>query len=207
MARSIVSGAAALLIVTAFAWPALACEGAEIVFEDKFNDDAGGWAINQDVEIKDGSFTFKLPPDAMQSDLNVTYTVNDADICSETVWPDGGSTILGAGLLFWGEDNRTYLQFGILNNGKFWIARRQDGKWYTIVENVDSSAIKVKPGESNTLRVKASGGDATFFINGEKVRDLRGQAPKGGWRFGLSGDNFDKAKDARVVFRSVKVTD
>ena len=207
MARSRVSGAAALLIAAAFAWPASACEGTETVFEDKFNDDAGGWAINQDVEIKDGSFTFKLPPDAMQSDLNVTYTVNDADICSETVWPDGGSTILGAGLLFWGEDNRNYLQFGILNNGKFWIARRQDGKWYTIVENVDSSAIKVKPGESNMLRVKASGGIATFFINGEKVRDLRGQAPKGGWRFGLSGDNFDKAKDARVVFRSVKVTD
>jgi hypothetical protein len=200
-------GAAALLIVAAFVWPASACEGTEVVFEDKFADDAGGWAINQDVEIKDGSFTFKLPPDAMQSDLNVTYTVNDADICTETVWPDGGSTILGAGLLFWGEDNRNYLQFGILNNGKFWIARRQDGKWYTIVENVDSSAIKVKPGESNMLRVKASGGDATFFINGEKVRDLRGQAPKGGWRFGLSGDNFDKAKDARVVFRNVKVTE
>ena len=207
MARSRVSGAAALLIIAAFAWPASACEGTEIVFEDKFADDAGGWAINQDVELKDGSFTFKLPPDAMQSDLNVTYTVNDADICSEAVWPDGGSTILGAGLLFWGEDNRNYLQFGILNNGKFWIARRQDGKWYTIVENVDSSAIKVKPGESNMLRVKASGGIATFFINGEKVRDLRGQAPKGGWRFGLSGDNFDKAKDARIVFRSVKVTD
>jgi len=207
MARSGVWGAAALLIVAAFVWPASACEGTEVVFEDKFADDAGGWAINQDVEIKDGSFTFKLPPDAMQSDLNVTYTVNDADICTETVWPDGGSTILGAGLLFWGEDNRNYLQFGILNNGKFWIARRQDGKWYTIVENVDSSAIKVKPGESNMLRVKASGGDATFFINGEKVRDLRGQAPKGGWRFGLSGDNFDKAKDARVVFRNVKVTE
>jgi hypothetical protein len=207
MARSRVSGAAALLVAAAFAWPASACEGTEIVFEDKFADDSGGWAINQDVEIKDGSFTFKLPPDAMQSDLNVTYTVNDADICSETVWPDGGSTILGAGLLFWGEDNRNYLQFGVLNNGKFWIARRQDGKWYTIVENVDSSAIKVKPGESNMLRVKASGGVATFFINGEKVRDLRGQTPKGGWRFGLSGDNFDKAKDARVVFRSVKVTE
>jgi hypothetical protein len=39
------------------------------------------------------------------------------------------------------------------------------------------------------------------------VRDLRGQAPKGGWRFGLSGDNFNTAKDARVVFKSVKVTD
>jgi hypothetical protein len=207
MARSGLGVAAALLCCAGFFEPAWACEGTEVVFEDKFADDSGGWAINQDVELKDGSFTFKLPPDAMQSDLNVTYTVNDADICSETVWPDGGSTILGAGLLFWGEDNRNYLQFGILNNGKFWIARRQDGKWYTIVENVDSSAIKVKSGESNMLRVKASGGVATFFINGTKVRDLRGQAPKGGWRFGLSGDNFDKAKGARVVFKSVKVTD
>ena len=118
-----------------------------------------------------------------------------------------GSSILGAGLLFWGEDNKNYLQFGVLNNGKFWIARRIEGKWHTIVENVDSSAIKVKPGESNMLRVKTSGDIATFFINGDKVRDLRGQAPKGGWRFGLSGDNFDKAKDARLVFKSVKVTD
>jgi len=207
MARSGLGVAAALLCCVGFVEPARACEGTQVVFEDKFTDDAGGWAINQDVEVKDGSFTFRLPPDAMQSDLNVTYTVDDADICSETVWPDGGSTILGAGLLFWGEDNRNYLQFGVLNNGKFWIARRQDGKWYTIVENVDSSAIKVKPGESNILRVKTSGGVATFFINGEKVRDLRGQAPKGGWRFGLSGDNFDKDKDARVVFRSVKVTE
>ena len=207
MARSGLGVAAALLCCVGFVEPAPACEGTQVVFEDKFTDDAGGWAINQDVEVKDGSFTFRLPPDAMQSDLNVTYTVDDADICSETVWPDGGSTILGAGLLFWGEDNRNYLQFGVLNNGKFWIARRQDGKWYTIVENVDSSAIKVKPGELNILRVKTSGGVATFFINGTKVRDLRGQAPKGGWRFGLSGDNFDKAKDARVVFKSVKVTD
>jgi hypothetical protein len=202
-----VPGAAALLFAVAFAWPASACEGTEIVFEDKFSDDAGGWAINKDVEVKDGGFTFKLPPDAMQSDLNVTYSVNDADICAEGVWPESDSSILGAGLLFWGEDNKNYLQFGVLNNGKFWIARRIEGKWHTIVENVASSAIKVKPGETNVLRVKASGDSAAFFINGEKVRDLRGQAPKGGWRFGLSADNFDKAKDARVVFRSVKVTD
>jgi hypothetical protein len=205
MAKCPVLLAAAMLCLAGLP-QASACEGSEVIFEDKFTDDAGGWAINQDVEVKDGSFVFKLPPDAMQSDLNVTYMVNDADICSEMVWPNGGSAILGAGLLFWGEDNRNYLQFGVLNNGKFWIARRLDGKWHTIIENVDSSAIKVKPGESNTLRVKATGDTATFFINGTKVRDLRGQAPKGGWRFGLSGDNFDKEKDARLTFKSVKVT-
>ena len=95
----------------------------------------------------------------------------------------------------------------MLNNGKFWIARKQDGKWHTIVENVESSAINTSPGAANTLRVKASGNQAAFFINGTKVRDLRGQPPKAGWRFGLSGDNFDKDKEARVLFRKVKVTD
>ncbi len=200
---AVATAALASSVATTFA-----CEGTNIVFEDDFADDAGGWAIHQDVGVKDGSFVFNLPPDAMQSDLNITYTVKDsADICSEAVWPEGDPAILGAGLLFWGEDNKNYFQFGVLNNGKFWIARRQEGKWHTIVENVDSDAIKEKPGETNMLRVKADDETAAFFINGTKVRDLRGQAPKGGWRFGLSGDNFDKDKDARVLFRSVKVTD
>jgi len=200
--------AGAILALASAPHPAAACEGTEVVFEDKFGDDAGGWAIHKDVEVKDGNFTFKLPPDAMLADLNITYTVTDAaDICSEAVWPDGEPGVLGAGLLFWGEDNKNYFQFGVLNNGKFWIARRQDGKWHTIVENVESDRIETKPGQSNTLRVKADDSTAAFFINGTKVRDLRGQAPKGGWRFGLSGDNFDKDKDARLQFKSVKVTD
>ena len=186
---------------------AAACEGEQIIFEDKFADDAGGWPLRDTVEVKDGAFVFKLPPDDMQSNLNVTFTVTDADICSETVWPDGEQPMLGAGLLFWGEDNRTYFQFGILNNGKFWIARKQGGKWLgTIAANVDSAAINKGAGATNTLRVKTNGNSVTFYINGTKVRELRGQAPKGGWRFGISGDNFDKQNDARVVFKTVKVT-
>jgi hypothetical protein len=202
------AGLAAFLLANP-AWLSLAaaCEGNEVIFEDKFADDAGGWPLRDTVEVKDGSFVFKLPPDDMQSDLNVTFTVKDADICSETVWPDGDQPMLGAGLLFWGVDNRTYFQFGILNNGKFWIARKQDGKWLgTIAANVDSPAIKLGPGAANTLRVKTSGNNVSFFINGTKVRDLRGQAPKGDWRFGLSADNFDKEKDGTVVFKTVKVT-
>ena len=200
-------GSAVLLAANLWQSKALACEGGEIIFEDQFADDAGGWPLRDTVEVKDGLFVFKLPPDDMQSNLNLTFTVKDADICSETVWPNGDQPMLGAGLLFWGEDNRTYFQFGILNNGKFWIARKQDGKWLgTIAANVESSAIKTAPGEANVLRVKAEGNKLSFYINGTKVRELRGQAPKGDWRFGLSGDNFDKEKEARIVFKTVKVT-
>ncbi len=207
MNRLIVLLAGVALCASSAALAAEACEGSTVVFQDNFTDDAGGWAVDQDIEVKGGAFTIKLRPDGMESNLNVTYTVQDADICSEAVWPDGEAKTLGAGLLFWGEDTKSYFQFGILNTGKFWIARRYDGKWHTIVENVPSDAIKMKPGETNKLRVSTSGNNAVFYINGTKVRELRGQPPKAGWRFGLSGDNFDKDKDARVTFKSVKVTE
>ncbi len=188
---------------------ASACDGGKILFEDKFDDDAGGWSLKNTIEVKDGSFVFKLPADDMQSNLNVTFTLHDADICADAVWPEGGDLpVLGAGLLFWGENNRTYYQFGILNNGRYWIARKQDGAWLgTIAANIDSPAINTSPGAVNTLRVDAKGNTLAFYINGTKVRELRGQAPSGGWRFGLSGDNFDKSKEATVLFTDMKVTD
>lgn len=187
---------------------ALACEGTEVIFEDKFENQAGGWSHKSTIEVKDGSLVFNLPADDMQSNLNVTFTVENADICTEAVWPPGGEqAILGAGVLFWGEDDRTYYQFGILNNGRFWIARKQDGAWVgTIAANIDTPAIKKSPGASNTLRVDAQGNTLAFYINGTKVRELRGQAPTGGWRFGLSGDNFDKDNEAIVLFTNMKVT-
>ena len=179
---------------------AQACDGSNIIFEDKFEDDAGGWSNKEAIEVRDGAFVFTLPPDDLQSNLNVTFTLKDADICAEAVWPESGDQpMLGAALLFWGENNRTYYQFGILNNGRFWISRKQDGAWFgTIAANIPSS---------NTLRVDAKGDSLEFYINGTKVRALRGQSPSGGWRFGLSGDNFDKMKDATVLFTNMKVTD
>jgi len=208
MRKSLLGLAIAGLVVAA-GGQASACDGSKIIFEDKFDDDAGGWSIKDTIEFKDGAFIFKLPADDMQSNLNVTFTVEDADICIDAVWPEGADQpVLGAGLLFWGENNRTYYQFGILNNGRFWIARKQDGAWLgTIAANIDSPAINKSPGAANTLRVDAKGNTLAFYINGTKVRELRGQAPSGGWRFGLSGDNFGKAKDATVLFTNMKVTD
>lgn len=196
----------------ASAGQARACEGGKVLFEDTFRNDGGGWSDKKAVSVGDGALTFTLPADDMQSNLNVMFNVEDADVCAETVWPHGAAQdetqqILGAGLLFWGEDNRSYYQFGILNNGRYWIARKKDGAWVgTIAANIDSPAINTAPGAANTLRVDAKGSQLGFYINGTKVRALRGQAPKGSWRFGLSGDNFDKTNGAIVLFTKMKVT-
>ena len=41
-------------IVLTVAPAAVACEGSKVVFEDKFQDDIGGWDTGQGLEIKDG---------------------------------------------------------------------------------------------------------------------------------------------------------
>ena len=206
-----------LAMLLASAGHLLACEGNDVLFEDGFEDKAGGWSQKKAVSIGDGALTFTLSADDMQSNLNVMFSVEDADVCAEAVWPHGGTQdqaaerkrqIIGAGLLFWGEDNRSYYQFGILNNGRYWIARKHNGEWVgTIAANIDSPAIKTAPGSSNTLRVDAKGDSLAFYINGTKVREVKGQAPEGGWRFGVSGDNFDKLAKATLLFTSMKVTD
>src|SRR5680860_1640181 len=87
--RKTVLGLAIAGLLVAIGDQALACDGSKIIFEDKFEDDAGGWSHKDTVEVKDGSFIFKLPADDMQSNLNVTFTLQDADICTEAVWPPG----------------------------------------------------------------------------------------------------------------------
>ena len=184
-----------------------ACDGPETIFEDKFADDAGGWPLKETIEVKDGLFIFKLPPDDMQSNLNVTFTVKDADICSETVWPNDeqGDAWRGAAVLGRGQPHlfpvRHSQQRQVLDRAQ---AGRQMARHHR--RQCRFRAIKQEPGAANVLRVKTNGNSVTFYINDTKVRELRGQAPKTDWRFGLSGDNFDKQKDARVVFKTVKVT-
>ncbi|WP_141693799.1 hypothetical protein [Methyloligella halotolerans] len=184
-----------------------ACDGSNEVFSDDFQDDAGGWALNRAVKIADGTFTFDLQPDEMQANLNVSHTIDqDVKICADAVWPEEEPGILGAGILFWGEDAKNYFQFGVLNTGKYWIARKENDRWQVIVQNVTSDAIKTGKGETNTLRIEANGDQVGFYVNGEKLRELRGQQPKGGWRFGLSGDNFDRQSAEAITFSSVTVT-
>lgn len=183
------------------------CNGPKTLFTDQFQDDAGGWALSSAVKIGDGSFDVQLQPNGMLANLNVSHTVKgDVNFCATAVWPDDNSGILGAGVLFWGEDAKNYFQFGVLNTGKYWLARKRKGEWQVIVNSAPSDAIDTTPGATNTLRVDASGNDVSLYVNDQKLQELRGQQPKGGWRFGLSGDNFDTKASAELNFSSVKVT-
>ena len=93
MFRQLCFVACGLVVLAATVVQARACEGSEVIFEDKFSDDAWGWTLNNTVQIKDGTF-IKLAPDDLETNLNVTFTVDNADICSEVVWPEGYPVML-----------------------------------------------------------------------------------------------------------------
>jgi hypothetical protein len=56
---------AAAIALALCAPAAFACEGqtGKVIFEDKFTDDSGGWALSApDTEIKDGSLLLRPKP-------------------------------------------------------------------------------------------------------------------------------------------------
>ncbi len=64
MRKSLLTAGLAVFLVANPAWQVAVadCEGDQVIFEDKFADDAGGWLLRDTVELKDGAFVFKLPP-------------------------------------------------------------------------------------------------------------------------------------------------
>jgi len=50
--RKSVLGLAIVGLLVAASGPASACDGGKIIFEDKFDDDAGGWSLKNTIEVK-----------------------------------------------------------------------------------------------------------------------------------------------------------
>jgi tetratricopeptide (TPR) repeat protein len=180
------------------------CRGQPIPFGNSASESTG-WDMTEGVGLQSGVLSFTVAPDNAKIELNSAYVVRDAQICSKFEWPHDADQVLGAGILFWAVDDKDFFQFGILNNGKFWVARKQAGKWQTIAANVESADIDIRPGASNTFAVHTQGDHALLFVNGTQVFNLTGQPQIAASRFGLSVDNFDKNQTLVLGFDDFKV--
>jgi hypothetical protein len=85
----ILFGATALAL---FAPRAFACDGqtGEVIFEDKFTDDAGGWTFSENLALKAPGATVTLPASDggyAKASLNQTFTATQGDFCAEMSFP------------------------------------------------------------------------------------------------------------------------
>ena len=197
---------AALVVCHLTFGAANACEGKNVLFEDQFQDDSGGWSITEDrTEIKDGGLRITPRLNTSYTEDNPGFYFDDADICADIVLETSDDGNWGA-LVFWFEDYDNYFIFQITPKGFYDIQRKFKGNWTRLIADAQSPAIKKEAGAANTVRVTVKGNLLTFYINGEKVRQLRGQAPKQQWRFGFMSGS-PKEKRTTTVFKNVKITD
>jgi hypothetical protein len=187
-----------------------ACEGTNVVFEDKFQDDSGGWdpadsikfgATGLDVDVGAEFTNFK--------ELNSAFAVGDADICIDVAFPKTIANNPSVGIMFWAVDYSNFYLFQVSQAGSASLWRMNNSKWNKIFSG-DVAAIKKDAGAVNTLRVTVKSGTITAYVNGEKVRSQKAQAPKADSQFGLyvQVDDPVAEADGRIFnVTNYKVTD
>src|SRR6202022_2741527 len=91
---------------------AIACQGKTVIFEDKFNDDSGGWELDKLISFENSAMNARLPAD------NVAFPVRDADICVEVVNPTAtADDDPSSGIVFWAQDYSNYYLFLVRARG------------------------------------------------------------------------------------------
>lgn len=188
----------------------IACEGSTVVLEDQFADDAGGWDPSDSLKFGAPGLAVDIGAEYTNyKELNSAFSVADADICADIAFPKQIANGPSVGLMFWALDySNFYLwQVGASGQGSLW--RMKDSKWNKLY-SADIAGIKKDAGAVNALRVTLKGGTITAYVNGEKVRVQKAQAPKGDSQFGVyvQLDQPVPEESGRVFSVSrVKVTD
>lgn len=189
---------------------ALACEGSTVILEDQFADDSGGWDPSDSMKFGAPALAIDIGAEYTNfKELNSVFSLGDADICADIAFPQQIANSPAVGLIFWAVDYSNFYLFQVGQAGTAWLWRLKDANWNKISQ-ADIAAIKKDAGAVNTLRVTLKGGTVTAYVNGEKVRTQKAQAPSGDSQFGFYVQVDDPvAEEAGRVFSvtSYKVTD
>jgi hypothetical protein len=190
---------------------AVACEGPNVVLEDQFTDDSGGWDPSDSIKFAAPGMTIDIGAEYTNyKELNSAFAVGDADICVDFAFPKGAAKNPAGGIMFWGIDYSNFYLLQVSQAGTASLWRLKDGKWNKLYSADDVAAIKTDPGASNTLRVTVKGGSITAYVNGEKFRSQKAQAPKADSQFGAYVQIDEASPDAAArtfTINSYKVTD
>ena len=186
MLRILLAASALVLLGQA----AHACEGqtGNVIFEDKFTDDSGGWGFGDNLVLKEqGAEATIAPGDAGRTFLQGTFNARLADYCLEVSFsPDAAAQNVSSDLVFLANNYDTLWDFAIYADGRANLSRKINGKWNTVFETKTQGTVKSGPTDVNSVRVVVKEGMITTIVNGKTVKALRAQVPSGDMLFGFA---------------------
>ncbi len=181
--------------------PALACAGKNVLFADKFFETDPGWST--DAEIAIGGGLMKIT--ARKGEQTIAWYDADefqnADVCVDVARLTAGDA--GAGIIFAGKDDDNFYELWINPTGYAGVNQMRNGNW---LEPVPERPISIGNGAAVTLRLTLDGARAIAYVNGNKLAELKVDAPRDGGKLGLVGDSTDEA-DVVWAFSNFKITD
>jgi hypothetical protein len=202
--------AAAFIAAANVAHAACDNQAGDVIFEDTFSDDSGGWPFDKDTKVANDELTVHLEdPTTWWAFWNTTFNATDGDYCLEAVLPPSLSetNIAAMGLAFLGTDSDNFFLLQVGSNNAVTLWRKAGGKWKMIGE-YPSDGMNLKQGDPTTLRVVVKEGRITPSVNGVDLRTVRAQVPEGLLQFGIY---FQVAEDAPkpgadFIIKDYKVT-
>jgi hypothetical protein len=170
--------------------PAFACTGQSVYLNADFSTHHLAWG-EEDArfQVSGGEAVLKPAPGTQTARWNRGLNLTNLDSCVTISMPEATTEASRsyAGLLFWLEDKNNFYEAVISPNGLFTVARKIRGKLVEAapVPWTKADALKLAPGEKNTLRVTLEGQMVVVRINDSEVARFRGQPPDGPSRIGL----------------------
>jgi hypothetical protein len=169
------------------------CNGnASLAFFDDFKPPDPGWPQGVTANfVKDGEMVLKALPTKAVALIYFPLVFIKATICSELKLPRTGDNPARAGfagIIFWAVDYNNYYAFVLAPDGTYWVSRRIDGEWVTVVPTTKTS-IRQGPDAVNRMKVVIEPNAATIVINDNVVTGFRGQPPAAGAAVGLYAQN------------------
>src|SRR5262249_60328529 len=96
---------------------------------------------------------------------------------------------------FWAVEDEDYYSFQVSSDGTASVWHRLKGKWIPQVPEQNFGAIR-KSVKENDLQLEIVGNTATFYVNGQRFRQINGSPPQGGSQIGLIACSPSKSSSA-----------
>jgi hypothetical protein len=177
--------AVAVALTLAGGGGALACQGnAAAALDDSFKTPDPGWGPPDDAAaFTPGGLALKPPVNGSAWRWNPNYAIDGSNLCVSIVNPaelSGGRDSGDVGVWFWSHNAQNFYTATLSLDGSVSIDRLVNGAWHNVLPPVPSSAVRTKPGAVNEVEVTVKGNTGSFYVNGTKVADFRGEAPPRG---------------------------
>ncbi len=196
LARIFAAGIVVLFWGTGNGW-ACQVKSTAPILDDTFKTPDPGWGPPDDAAtFSAAGLALKPPINGSAWRWNSNYSLDGNDFCVSVTNPNplpARADIGDVGIRFWAKDAQNFYTATLSLNGTVAIDRLVNGVWQVVMAPTLAGAVHTNPAGENQIEIAISGNAGSFYVNGTKITDFRGEPPPNGGPPGVYGESGSAA--------------